>query len=523
MSVVQGGPTAGVMGLATRGTRTYTIALCLLVLAAAIPWQMRWGVIPDTSWAITMCEQALAGKRLYVDLFEVNPPFTPWMFMPAVALSHGLGIAPEIAIHAYAYAICLLGLGFAAAIARKAGFAENRMLFSLLPLFLAVLVIFPGNAFSEREHLGVALLLPLLALMAWRAAPIEGRTPGLPTATLAGLGGSVLVLVKPYYAVVILVPALYMAWRRRSIRPLLAPEYWMIGLACVSYLLAVLYFHPQFISVIYPVLADTYMRLGNRYAVLMSYGPIYLVALLVLRFLRPGLPSSPLVNVLTLASLAATAPLIYQAKGWPYHALPAFSLLLAALLARAAQIDPGKRPSAGQPMETGRMILLAALVAAIAFPFMKTQKPDAELVAKVRAMVRQPTVALVGSDIAAGHPLTRMLGGTWISAYCSDWLGEFALYLSTIEERGGNREAASHYRQIADRYIDGKLAELEKRRPDVIIVQKADPTLTDDLSHRRDYLRFLQDYRQVAEDETVRVLLRNPGVTPAPSPAAASD
>ncbi|TGS01332.1 hypothetical protein EN852_036080, partial [Mesorhizobium sp. M2E.F.Ca.ET.209.01.1.1] len=110
-----------------------------------------------------------------------------------MALAYRIGMSPEVAVHVYSYAICLAGLGFAALIARQAGLAENRALFPMLPLFLALLVIFPGNAFSEREHLGVALLLPLLVLMAWRAAPIEGRTPSLPVAMLAGLGGSVLV------------------------------------------------------------------------------------------------------------------------------------------------------------------------------------------------------------------------------------------------------------------------------------------------------------------------------------------
>ncbi|MBZ9991770.1 hypothetical protein LB572_32245 [Mesorhizobium sp. BH1-1-5] len=502
------------------GVATRTLVLCLLVLAAAVPWQIRWGVIPDTSWAITMAERVLSGSRLYVDLFEVNPPFTPWLFMPAVALAQALGLSPEVVIHVYAYAVCLIGLGFAALIARQAGFAENRALLSMLPLFLALLVIFPGNAFSEREHLGIALFLPLLVLMAWRAAPASGARPGMLVAMLAGLGGSVLLLVKPYYALVVFAPALYVAWQRRSILPLLAIEYWVIGLVCVAYAVAVMLLYPEFLSVIYPILADTYMRMGNMQGLLIAYVPIYLIALLILRFLRPGLPFSPLVSVFTQASLAAVVPLIYQAKGWPYHAFPAFSLVLAALLLRTAQADPS---SPGKAMEFGRKLLLAAVVAAAAIPFMKTQKPDAELAAKIEAAARQPTVALIGSDIAAGHPLTRMIGGTWISRYCSDWLGESALYLSAVATRDGNKEAAYHYREIADRYIDGKLAELETKRPMMLIIQKNDSVLAEELSRHQDYVRFTQDYRPIAEDETVRVLLRDARVSQAPSPAATSD
>ncbi|RWM10295.1 MAG: hypothetical protein E5X80_07585 [Mesorhizobium sp.] len=523
MTVIQGRATANAIGLDARGGQTWIMTLCLLVLAAAIPWQMRWGVIPDTSWAITMCERVLAGSRLYVDVFEVNPPFTPWLFMPAVALAHEIGISPETAIHAYSYAVCLAGLGLAAQIARRAGFAENRALFSMLPLFLALLVIFPGNAFSEREHLGTALLLPLLVLTAWRAAPIEGRTPSLPIAALAGLSGSVLVMVKPYYALVVLAPALYVAWRRRSIWPLFAPEYWVIGLVCVAYLLAVLHFYPEFISVIYPVLADTYMRVRDTQLVLTIYGPSYVLALWMLRFLRPGQALSPLVAVFTLASLAATVPLIYQAKGWPYHAFPAFSLVLGALLLRVAQPNPAAERPPNARIELARKALLAAVVVIAANPLMDAQKPSSELVAKVKAAVQQPTVALVGSDIAVGHPLTRMLGGTWISSYCSDWLAGLSLYLSAIETQAGNQVAANHYRQVANRYIDGKLAELEAKRPAVIIVQKTDRGLNAELSRRQDYIGFMRDYRQIAEDNGMQVMLRNAGVSQAGSPAEASN
>ncbi|NUS22350.1 MAG: hypothetical protein HOQ25_21610 [Mesorhizobium sp.] len=501
-------------------SRYWTMMLLAAVLIAAVPWQTRWGVVSDTSWIITMCERILGGDRLYVDLIETNPPFTAWMFMPPVALARALNLSPEIVVHVYVYAICLLGLGLAAMIAKRAGFAENRALFSMLPLFLALLIILPGNAFTQREHLGVALLVPLLVLTAWRSDLPEGRAPNLWMAIFAGLCASVLVLVKPYYALVVMVPALYAAWRRRSIWPLLAVEYWIIGLVCIAYAVAVLHLYPEFLGVIYPILADTYMRMGNMPGLLIAYGPTYLIALLMLRFLRPGLPFSPLVSVFTLASLAATVPLIYQAKGWPYHAFPAFSLVLAALLLRTAQVD---HSSPGKAMERGQKLLLAAIIAAAAIPFMKTQKPDAELVAKVEAAVHQPTVALVGSDIAAGHPLTRILGGTWISRYCSDWLSESALYLSAVATRDGNKEAAYHYREIADRYIDGKLAELEAKRPMMIILQKNDRALAEELSRRQDYVRFTQDYRPIAEDESVRVLLRDARVSQAPSPAAASD
>ena len=146
-----------------------TLLLCVVVFCFALPWQMRWGTIPDTSWLIHTCERILAGDRLYVDIIETNPPFSIWLYMPVVWLAAWTGIPAEALAHAYAYLSVLLGLGFAAFILSRARFSENSGLLTLSPLILALFVIFPGSALTECEHMGTALLLPLLALTAWRA------------------------------------------------------------------------------------------------------------------------------------------------------------------------------------------------------------------------------------------------------------------------------------------------------------------------------------------------------------------
>ncbi|TIW20917.1 MAG: hypothetical protein E5V65_07205, partial [Mesorhizobium sp.] len=45
--------------------RLRTFILLVAVLALAMAWQTRWGVVTDTSWIITMCERMLGGDRLY--------------------------------------------------------------------------------------------------------------------------------------------------------------------------------------------------------------------------------------------------------------------------------------------------------------------------------------------------------------------------------------------------------------------------------------------------------------------------
>ena len=152
------------VGVATRNTLA-----CVGITFLGILYQMRWGTIPDTSWLITVCERVLSGDQLYVEVYETNPPFSIWLYLPPVALAGMLNVAPEILVHAWTYLAAILGFGLACLVVRRAGFPEGSALATLAPAFYALLVLFPGLAFSEREHIGMALFLPLLALLAWHA------------------------------------------------------------------------------------------------------------------------------------------------------------------------------------------------------------------------------------------------------------------------------------------------------------------------------------------------------------------
>ena len=88
--------------------------------------------------------------------------------MPPVWLAMHLGLSADLLTATYSYAIVLAGLGFAASIVRRGHMSDWATLRPAAPLVLALFVLMPGNAFSEREHLGTALLLPLIALAAWR-------------------------------------------------------------------------------------------------------------------------------------------------------------------------------------------------------------------------------------------------------------------------------------------------------------------------------------------------------------------
>src|SRR3990170_6008744 len=85
----------------TGGTRlSLAWAITALVVAAAILQQSLIGLDTDVSWLITVGERVLAGERLYVDIFEVNPPASVWIYLPLVWLAEIAGAKPEAVVAA---------------------------------------------------------------------------------------------------------------------------------------------------------------------------------------------------------------------------------------------------------------------------------------------------------------------------------------------------------------------------------------------------------------------------------------
>jgi DNA polymerase elongation subunit (family B) len=116
---------------------------------------------------------------------------------------------------------------------------------------------------------------------------------------------------------------------------------------------------------------------------------------------------------------------------------------------------------------------------------------------------------MIGMGIESGHPLTRMIDGRWISAYCSDWLGGFAAVFAYQQRAESNTVDATRLETLERNYLDAKIRELEAAKPDLMIVQKSDTFWVPHVMQRADFADFMNDYRLLAEAPTVRVYLRN--------------
>jgi hypothetical protein len=449
------------------------LAIILLGIAAYAFNDWRWGTVPDTSWLITVIERIALGQRLYVDVIELNPPFSIWLYMVPVRLAMLLGVAPESAVRLYTILICLTGSALAGWILASGDMVGRRSAVMVTLALFAVAILVSGNSFSERDHVGAVLALPLFVLAAWRALP--GRQPTPLHWLAAGAGAGVLAMVKPYYAIIVIGAACMLALKRRDIRTFFLPEFLLSGAITATYLGLSYALHPAYFETLVPLLRDTYMAYRRPFDMMLLTMVPWLALPIVYALLRRLIYRRGPSDFLMLAAAVALLPYFLQGKAWAYHAYPAILFGSAALIVNVAMLFERRATGSkhGDPVVAlaAMAVLAAILVAHVRFA--SAEKPAAALVAAGLETGEAPTVGMLGGAIEVGHPLARLIGGRWIEPYCSDWLATYAVRLRRASADSGDNAGAQRFEGLLSEYFAGKKMRLLQSPPQILIVDRA--------------------------------------------------
>jgi len=434
--------------IAHRWSPVLAIGLCALV---AIAIQSLW--IPldaDVSWLITVCERVLSGARLYVDVIEVNPPASVWLYLPLVWLAHATGLKPEAVVAggfvaaAIASSLCTVKLA-------------SRLDQAPRPAFLAftagfVTLVFPMALFAQREHAALLLALPALTSLALIA---EGKPLRLGSSLASGFAAGLVIVIKPHFALAIVPPALWAAWRRRSLKPLL-PGAAAATLALALYAAAFLLKAQAFLEWL-PVISHTYLRFHRPlWNVLVD--PILFQALVVLPALilhRVRLPAFEISTLLGALGFAAAA--MAQAKDYPNHVLPGAALALFSALTLLGAAEPRREKWA-----TSAALALVCLWQMHGWEILPDPKV-AEAITEVAPP--HPKVIALSRELTTGHPVTRNIGGTWAGSRAG-------LYTAGLAYDQGLHDpiAVQAYHQD----IHDFAADVAGNSPDVVLVDRKD-------------------------------------------------
>lgn len=141
----------------------------VIVLASIIDNTVVNYLDSDMSWLLIVADRLMAGDKLYVDIWETNPPLPALLYFPHVWISSVSGLKAEMLVGLSAYLWMALCFWFAGSLALKTRVIPGRHLIWLLPVGLASLLWSIPHAFAEREFYAAPAALPMLAVAMARA------------------------------------------------------------------------------------------------------------------------------------------------------------------------------------------------------------------------------------------------------------------------------------------------------------------------------------------------------------------
>ena len=440
------------------------LAACVL-LALGI-WHLRPSVagVDDVTWLITAAERLLDGHRLYIDIMELNPPASVWLYTPAVWLARGLGVRPEVVVDVQTMLVLAASPGFGAWIlAGTSAFTKAKSIWLLAGSF-AFLVFMPQNIFGQREIFVLAAMLPMLAVLVQRA---EGMPVPWQIATLAGFFGGLGLAIKPVYALCFGLAWLAGIGRCRSgaaiLRAAVRPEGLVCAAAVLAYLALVAIFMPRFFSFMVPLLTLAYLPAHMTWSELAMQPLLWLwlatfAAAMVLALGR----FHGVVAIALAASLGAALAFAIQRKGFQDHAFPMLALAVAALAAMAFS---------GWRSKLEQMLAVAFLLASCTalWPMMQVQWDLGELRAALLRLPPHQRMLAVSQTLLLGHPLVRQVGGTWVGRWPAMMMHNLGLARRLRDMPDAQAMAnIEHYEKIER---DMLLEDIVDQRPDIVLVQ----------------------------------------------------
>lgn len=489
-------------GLARRAVPYLPVVavLSIAIIVRALSWLNN-----DSSELITVAEQFLDGVKPYVGFREVNPPASLLLYVPAILFGRWLSLPPEEVLAIGIFLGALGSLWLAGRILRAAALVTREECFALAPPALAILLILPEVVFGQREHMALIAMLPMLASYAARS---QDQAVSRRSAILAGIGGGIAASIKPHFALALLLPLLYAAWRRqRRAHELLSlfinPENATAAAVVACYALVVAFAFPQYVQFMLPILTQIYIPARLPWTTLLRTQSIVLVvqAAVAIALLGPREFSKPLPLVLGIAAAGFLASVLIQGKGWPYHGYPAIALMLFILCVIAVRRWPQVRGSSSAiPWSLAALLLIGGLSVVSSLWFWPlTWYP--QLVSTVsRTAPPHPKIASLCGGTQFLFPLVRIVQGTPVDDVL--WVNDAVFALRRFAEIDAQGlKAVQPYIDAESRTFNRAIAE---KHPDVLIVC---PDWREWAMTEPEYAHTLSKFRRAASLEKAEVWL----------------
>jgi hypothetical protein len=300
----------------------------------------------DITWRMHVASETLAGKEIYRDIIETNPPLWFWASLGWAQIAKTINVS--------AYSVMCIGIH---ALAGVAVFALDRLVVKslniwercaiLLGFVVAYLFVTIGEI-GQREQ---ALLVGSVLWLGLANMRLEGKAVPIWLVLLVAVFGAYGFALKHYFiAIPVVVELGLLAVLKRAYRPIRL-ETLLLAIAGIVYGIAVVAFAPVFLSRILSLVLISYSSFGSLMGVPLFKRGLYTIAhcvfIVLPFFVLPFTKTKPKLVISLFILMALTALIIaLQLKGFRYHKLAAqgttfilLSLLLGTALGRGALRD----------------------------------------------------------------------------------------------------------------------------------------------------------------------------------------
>lgn len=304
--------------------------LCVgtILLAVAFWWSFRDTLItvkPDIPILLGFAERMLTGRAMSDYYWEVNPPLTMIIMIPAVLIAHGFKIALQDGFWLQTYGYIFMLSGAFAFYLKQVDFIDRYE--KLLCFFLFVLAQFsvPSFQFGDREHVVMMGVIPFMVYQGGLLCRSSGDT-GI-SGWLILILGSVAALIKPHYAILPCFMIMLRVAYYKDLREVFRPDFWLLTISSVIYAAVLYLFFWDYVTVIAPDIYAFYTIMGDPELVLQN--TVYTLVISVATYL-PFLifvsekKHSATLWMLFAGMLVTLLPYYVQQKGFDYHRVPYF-------------------------------------------------------------------------------------------------------------------------------------------------------------------------------------------------------
>lgn len=287
----------------------------------------------DVSWQMHLARLVLAGGNYVNDFFEINPPLSIYLYMPAVLLQKVSAVSAITALRVYIFLLAAFSLVICYLLVKRIFLPKDSIVRSLFLFALAfIYLILPMDEFGQRECLLLYLTMPYFLLVSLRLDHEKiALLPAVGIGLLAGLGFA----IKPFFLFAFGLVELYFmlaqAYSKKYLLSWIRAETLVILAVLILYVAFIYLFHPNYIKIVVPVAARFYYQFFPFPLVYVILNPLFIYPALtpLLYFLLP--PKSPynkLSATLIMALVGFLLAYSVQQLPWYYHALPAFGMAI---------------------------------------------------------------------------------------------------------------------------------------------------------------------------------------------------